>query len=74
MTLRQMYKVAEDLETSFYNDEEELDPSFADDLERFIRGAITNTTELIQTKRDLGRTQLAERIQLARRAGKNRSL
>lgn len=73
LTLRQMNKVADKLETTLHEDQN-LDPEFAGDLSRFIRGSLTNVTELIQTKRDLARTKLAERVQKQRRAMKNSSL
>ena len=57
-----MNKVADKLQTVLREDED-LEPEFADDLSRFIRGSLINATELVQTKRDLGRTKMAERVQ-----------
>lgn len=73
LTLRQMNKVADKLEGVLHEDQD-LDPEFAHDVSRFIRGSLVNATELLQTKRDLGRTQYAQRIQKQRRAMKNSPL
>ena len=70
LTLRQINKVAEKLEIVLEEDES-LDPDFSHDLSRFIRGSLSLATELVQTKRDLGRTKMAERIQKQRKAMKN---
>ena len=70
LTLRQINKVADKLETALEQDES-LDPNFSHDLSRFIRGSLSLATELVQTKRDLGRTKMAERIQQRRKAMKN---
>ena len=73
VTLRQMNKVASKLETELQGSEE-LDPEFTYDLDRFIRGSLSLATELIQTKRDLGRTKMAELAARQRRAMKNTPL
>ena len=73
LTLRQMNKVADKLEDVLHEDQD-LDAEFAHDVGRFIRGSLVNATELLQTKRDLGRTQYAQRIQKQRRAMKNSPL
>ena len=39
-----------------------------------FKGGLSNTTELLQTKRDLGRTRLAAKVQQQRRATKNTPL
>ena len=70
LTLRQINKVAARLDTVLGEDES-LDPNFSHDLGRFIRGSLSLATELVQTKRDLGRTKLAERIQQQRKGMKN---
>ncbi|KJZ68083.1 hypothetical protein HIM_12526 [Hirsutella minnesotensis 3608] len=70
LTLRQINKVAEELGTRI-EDNDSLDPGFARDLNRFIRGSLSLATELVQTKRDLGRTRMAERTRKQRRAMKN---
>lgn len=41
---------------------------------RFIRASLTSAAELIQTKRDLGATQMAQAVARARRAAKGRPL
>jgi hypothetical protein len=73
LTLRQMNKVANKLDAVLQEDED-LNPEFANNLSRFIRGSLINVTELIQTKRDLQRTKLAEQVQRSRRAMKNTPL
>jgi hypothetical protein len=40
-------------------------------IERLIGGSIANTAELIQTKRDLGRTKLAQELKKRQKAQKN---
>ncbi|KJZ70465.1 hypothetical protein HIM_10137 [Hirsutella minnesotensis 3608] len=70
LTLRQINKVADKLEMVL-EDDESLDPDFSHDLSRFIRGSLSLATELVQTKRDLGRTKMAERVQKQRKAMKN---
>jgi hypothetical protein len=44
-------------------------------MSRFIiRGSLSLATELVQTKRDLGRTRLAKEVRRRRRASKNANL
>ncbi|KJZ72821.1 hypothetical protein HIM_07765 [Hirsutella minnesotensis 3608] len=80
VTLRQMHRAATQLEDQFTMAEECNDGSmllqkdFLASMGQFIRGAISNSTELIQTKKDLSRTQLAEKTRRQRRAMKNTSL
>ena len=66
LTLRQMNKVADKLE-EFLEEDQHLNPEFAHDIGRFIRGSLISATVLLQTKRDLGRTQYAQRVQKQRR-------
>lgn len=69
-----MNKVVDKLEGVLHEDQD-LDPEFVHDVSRFIRGSLVNATELLQTKRNLGRTQYAQRIQKKqRRAMKNSPL
>ena len=49
-----------------------LTPEAVSDINHFIKGGFSNTAELIQVKRDLGRTKYAERVQKSRCALKNR--
>ncbi|KJZ68123.1 hypothetical protein HIM_12484 [Hirsutella minnesotensis 3608] len=70
LTLRQINKVVGELGNRI-EDDESLDPGFARNVNRFIRGSLSLATELVQTKRDLGRTRMAERTQQQRRAMKN---
>ncbi|KJZ68915.1 hypothetical protein HIM_11701 [Hirsutella minnesotensis 3608] len=80
VTLRQMHKAATQLENRFTIAEEWNDGSilleedFLASMGQFIRGAISNSAELLQTKRDLSRTQLAEKTRRLRRAMKNTPL
>ncbi|KJZ70720.1 hypothetical protein HIM_09904 [Hirsutella minnesotensis 3608] len=73
LTLRQMNKVADRLETSLREDDG-LNSDLRRDLGRFIWGSLSLATELVQTKRDLGRTKMAERTQQQRRSMKNAQL
>jgi hypothetical protein len=73
LTLRQINKVANKL-GNVLEEDNNLDPDFAHDLDRFIKGSLIAATELVQTKRDLGRTKYAERVQKQRRALKNTPL
>ena len=73
LTLRHINKVADKLETVLQEDED-LNPEFTRDLSRFIRGSLSLATELVQTKRDLGRTKMAECIKQQGRAMKNTQL
>jgi hypothetical protein len=43
-------------------------------MSRFIRGSLSLATELVQTKRDLGRSRLAKEVRRRRRASKNANL
>lgn len=72
VTLRQMHKVADKLEAVIFDGG--IDPETSAILARFIKGSMTTATELIQTKRDLGRTRYAEDVARRRRAGKNTRL
>ncbi|KJK73638.1 hypothetical protein H634G_11103 [Metarhizium anisopliae BRIP 53293] len=73
MTLRQINKVADKLDYTLQQDDS-IDPEFSYNIGRFIRGSLIAATELIQTKRDLGRTKKAELISQRCRAMKNRPL
>ena len=73
ITYRQIHKVAGKLQHVLREDED-LDPKLSQDLGRFIKGSLSLVSELIQTKRDLGKTRLAERLVKQRRALKNTQL
>ncbi|KAM9873287.1 transposase [Verticillium dahliae] len=73
VTLRQIHKVASKV-TEGLQEEEALDRSTVANIDRFMKGAISLATELIQTKRDLARTRYAEQLARQRRAGKNTQL
>lgn len=68
-----MNKVADRLDQSL-QDDDSLEPEFAYKISRFIRDLLIDATELIQTKRDLGRTRAAEEISKQRKAVNNRPL
>ena len=57
MTLRQVNKVTNQIQGELYN--VKVPNTLRNNIERLIGGSITNTAKLIQTKRDLRRTQLA---------------
>jgi hypothetical protein len=72
-TLRQLKKVAtkiDDLQDAIG----ELQPALKSEMDRFIRGALVQSTELRQTMRDLSRTRMAEGLRKQRKAGRNRPL
>ena len=52
----------------------ESQPEVQDIAKRFVRGALVQGTELLQTRKDLSRTQLAENTRLQRKRGSNRRL
>ena len=77
ITLRQIHKVPAQLEGQL-NTALEIDNSsilfndtFVNTVSQFIRGAIANSPELVQIKRDLGRTCLAEETRRKHRAMQN---
>ena len=71
-TLRQLNKVADVLTEELCDDD--FDNRFRYNLSRFIRGSLTQATELVQTRRDLSRTRYAEYVQNRRRVMKNTPL
>jgi hypothetical protein len=73
VTIRQVNKVANKVEKALV-DSPAIDDGFKSDVLRLIRSAQSNTAELIQVKKDLGRTQFAQRAAAARRAQKNQPL
>ena len=73
VTLRHINKMAGKITTALSHDPS-LDQGLVEVLDRFIRGSLTAATELIQVKRDLRRTKLAEKTWQARRQQKNRPL
>ena len=50
---------------------DDLDPQLASGIQRYIRGAEYHATQLIQTRRDLARTKLADESRRAARWEKN---
>lgn len=73
LTLQQINQVAYSLECVL-EDDDTLDPDFAYNLSQFIHGSLVAATELVQTKRDLRRTRLAEATARARRNMQNTPL
>jgi hypothetical protein len=73
VTLRQMNKVADKV-ADVIKEDDDLDPDLRYEIGRFIRGSLSLATELIQTKRDLGRTKMAEHLAQQRKALKNTPL
>ena len=51
-----------------------MDPAMAKRMDRLIKGAMITVTELGETKRDLGRTQYAAKVQQQRRVMKKTPL
>jgi hypothetical protein len=60
ITLRHTCKISDSV-TNYLAEHPDLDPVFARTVANIVKGLVINTAELVQTKRDLGRTQLAER-------------
>jgi len=69
-TIRSLKRQAQYL----YKNAPQDDPEFTYALDRFIRGSLTQGTELLQTMKDLGQSQLAEQARQARKADQNRPL
>ena len=69
-TVRQFNKSANKIRRSLNN----MDDEGLLRLDRFIKASLTAANEVLQLKRDLGRTQYAERVQKARRQQKNYQL
>ena len=70
LTIRKLTMVANQLIDGVSNSQ----PEVQDTAKRFIRGALVQGTELLQTRKDLSRTQLAENTRLQRKRGSNRRL
>ncbi|KAM4061549.1 DDE superfamily endonuclease [Hirsutella rhossiliensis] len=71
--VRQVNKVARVIENGL-GEVNEISPDLAHNMSRFIKGSLSNVAELLQTKKDLGRTRYAEKIAKQRRAMKNKVL
>ncbi|KAM4067402.1 DDE superfamily endonuclease [Hirsutella rhossiliensis] len=71
--VRQVNKVARVIENGL-GEVNEISPDLAHNMSRFIQGSLSNVAELLQTKKDLGRTRYAEKIAKQRRAMKNKVL
>lgn len=70
LTVRQINKIANNLEEAL-DEMFDDDSSFAADVKRFCKGARSVTNELLQVKRDLGRTEYAKQQAQLRKANKN---
>ena len=76
-SIRKMNRVAERISTAldaYMTNDEPLSPTVIHGIHRFMHGSITQSTELIQVKADLGRTRMAEEQRQARRRSSNRPL
>ncbi|KAK1953644.1 hypothetical protein LY78DRAFT_622073, partial [Colletotrichum sublineola] len=69
-TPRTYWKLKKVGEKRLSNQQDEL----IEEMARFIRGALTQSAELVQTRDDLSRTRLADQVRRARRVEKNRKL
>jgi hypothetical protein len=67
VTLRQLNKLASSLQTQA----KDVNPELKRTLDKFVRGALTQGTELLHTMCDLKRTKVAEKISRQRRSQKN---
>jgi hypothetical protein len=74
ITLRQVQKSKKNIEDILQDQQQAVDPALAVEIRRLAKAAESNTAELIQVKRDLGRTKYAERVQKRRKAVKNTPL
>jgi hypothetical protein len=70
VTLRHAEKMRNDI-LSFLDENPGLDPDFSHAVAKSMDGFVINTAELVQTKRNLGRTQYAEREAKRRRSQKD---
>lgn len=71
VTLRQINKVADKIKSSLQDGELTIIPEFAKTINCFVKGSLAAATEMVQTKRDFGRTKYAERVSKQRRTGKS---
>jgi hypothetical protein len=74
ITLRQINKVANRIEEALKDPEMDIPDTLSNNISRFVKGSLISATELIQVKRDLGRTRYAEQVQKQRKAMKNTPL
>jgi hypothetical protein len=74
ITLRQINKVANQIEEALKDPEMDIPDTLSNNISRFVKGSLISATELIQVKRDLGRTRYAEQVQKQRKAMKNTPL
>jgi hypothetical protein len=70
MTIRSLKRQSELL----YQNAPQDNPEFTEVLDKFIRGSVRQSTELLQNTRDLSRTRLAEQMQSERARYSRRSL
>ena len=73
LTLRQVNAAAGKIRAKIRKNDK-LSPKSTKEIDQFVKGALVNVTDLVQTKRDLGRTQYAAQIQRQRKAMKNAPL
>ena len=67
-------KVANRIEEALKDPEMDIPDTLSNNISRFVKGSLISATELIQVKRDLGRTRYAEQVQKQRKAMKNTPL
>ena len=60
--------------SSLQTQAKDVNPELKRTLDKFVRGALTQGTELLHTMRDLKRTKVAEEISRQRRSQKNQQL
>jgi hypothetical protein len=70
LTIRSLKRQSEFL----YENAPQDNPEFTEVLDKFIRGSILQSTELLQSMRDLSRTRLTEKIRSERAMNSRRSL
>jgi len=70
MTIRSLKRQSEFL----YQNAPQDNPEFTEVLDKFIRSSVLQSTELLQSKRDLSRTRLAEKTRSERAMYGRRSL
>lgn len=73
LTHRQIYKISVSIEDEL-EAVEETHKELAKHVRTLIKGAQHNTAEMIQTKKDLGRTQYAEKLQKNRKSTRRQYL
>ena len=71
VTVRQFNAMADKITNSMSGSDHNLGPDDTTQVKKFIKGSLVAANELLQTKRDLSRTKLAEHVKNSRRVMKN---